>query len=196
MEHTDLVSLTSRARQRGDSHLRVRAKDADLAAARYTQVEVYQAEARRLAVGDRIRWTRNDKALGRRNGEYADVVGFDPETRAVTVQLPSGTKQTLDLGRERHWDHGYAVTAHAAQGQTRDRVLVHVDTSQRQLTGREQWYVSISRAKHELTIYTDDADRLPGRISRSQQQESAMDAAERRKRTWNFERALEDTSSS
>lgn len=148
---------------------------------RHAQVEVYQAEARHLAVGDRIRWTRNDKTLGRRNGEYADVVGFDPETQAVTVQLPSGTKQTLDLGHERHWDHGYAVTAHAAQGQTRDRVLVHVDTSQRQLTGREQWYVSISRAKHELTIYTDNPNRLLDRASESKHQESAADSRERLK---------------
>lgn len=101
--------------------------------------------------------------------------------RTAQVRVGQGDRaelQALDLAAERHWDHGYAVTAHGAQGQTRGRVLVHVDTSQRQLTGHEKWYVSISRARGDLAIYTDGADSLPGRISRSMQKESALSGRE------------------
>ena len=30
-----------------------------------------------IAVGDRLRWTRNDHALGRRNGQEFEVVGLE-----------------------------------------------------------------------------------------------------------------------
>ncbi len=69
---------------------------------------------------------------------------------------------------------------------------MHVDTSQRQMTGHESWYVSISRAKDDLTIFTDNEDRLPGRISQSQQKESALDSRQKGYRSWQRERVLDD----
>ena len=36
---------------------------------RAAKVEVYQEEKRTVMAGDRLRWTRNDRELGRRNGE-------------------------------------------------------------------------------------------------------------------------------
>jgi ATP-dependent exoDNAse (exonuclease V) alpha subunit len=37
---------------------------------------------------------------------------------------------TVEIGPQRHLhlDHGYVVTSHSSQGQTADRVLIHVDT--------------------------------------------------------------------
>lgn len=162
---------------------------------RHTNVEAYRVEERHLAAGDHIRWTRNEQAQGRRNGEYAQVLEVAADGATAKVRVGEGAlqqEQVLDLKADRHWDHGYAVTVHAAQGQTRSRVLMHVDTSQRQLTGHEQWYVSISRAKDELTIFTDNEDRLPGRISRSQQKESALDARQKGHRGWQRQRERSD----
>ncbi len=34
----------------------------------------------------------------------------------------------LDPREHPHLDHGYAVTSHSSQGQTAERVLIHVDT--------------------------------------------------------------------
>jgi len=162
---------------------------------RSKHAEVYRVEDRHLAAGDHIRWTRNEQALGRRNGEYAQVLEVAADGSTARVRMGEGDaqkEQVLDLKKERHWDHGYAVTVHAAQGQTRSRVLMHVDTSQRQMTGHESWYVSISRAKDDLTIFTDNEDRLPGRISQSQQKESALDARKKGYRGWQRERVLDD----
>ena len=39
--------------------------------------EVYQVERIELRAGDRIRWTRNDKALGLVNSRTAEVVGVE-----------------------------------------------------------------------------------------------------------------------
>jgi len=40
----------------------------------HKNVEASRFEERRIAAGDRIRWTRNETLLGRRNGEYAEVL--------------------------------------------------------------------------------------------------------------------------
>ena len=53
--------------------------------------------------------------------------------------------------------HGYASTSHSAQGATVDRVIVDIDTRlSPELVNRKQFYVSISRARNSLAIYTND----------------------------------------
>ena len=46
------------------------------------------------------------------------------------MRLRLDDKRSVDFNPQRHphLDHGYAVTSHSSQGQTADRVLVHVDT--------------------------------------------------------------------
>jgi len=53
------------------------------------------------------------------------------------------------------------VTSHSAQGLTSERVLVHADTGVHpDLLSSRFGYVSISRASHEATIFTDNKLRL------------------------------------
>ena len=114
------------------------------------------------------------RARARINAEVAKVLSIDVEHRRAQV-LTKGSAQTLDLDGEMHWEHAYTSTVHAAQGRTADRVLLHLDTSTPQLLGHESWYVAISRARSELRIFTDRADRLPDVIRRTLQQESAIE---------------------
>jgi hypothetical protein len=65
--------------------------------------------------------------------------------------------------RHRHLDHGYAVTSDSCQGLTAERVLVHADTGVHpDLLNSRFGYVSISisRASHEATLFTDDLAKL------------------------------------
>lgn len=137
-----------------------------------SRVEVYKRESRALAVGDRIRWTRNDRTAQRRNGEIARVVQVQ-EDHAILIQ--SGKTQRLEFGADRHWDHAYASTVHAAQGRTADSVILHLDTERSEITGHESWYVGLSRARDGVRIFTDDARRLPDLIKKSLVQEIALD---------------------
>ena len=77
-----------------------------------------------------------------------------------------------------HLDYGYAVTSHSSQGVTADRVLVHVDTEQahEQLINSRLAYVSVSRGRYDAQIYTNDAGRVGGELSREVSKESALDA--------------------
>jgi hypothetical protein len=55
-----------------------------------------------------------------------------------------------------------AATSHGSQGATADRMLVHVDTEQAhgQLVNSRLACVSVSRARYDAQIYTNDAQKL------------------------------------
>jgi hypothetical protein len=48
--------------------------------------------------------------------------------------MDGGREVEFDSVKNPHLDHGYAVTCHSSQGQTTDRVLIHVDTELRRKT--------------------------------------------------------------
>jgi ATP-dependent exoDNAse (exonuclease V) alpha subunit len=55
------------------------------------------------------------------------------------------------LNRRAHLDYGHAVTSHSCQGQTADRVFVHIDLERagEQLVNQRLAYVSISRGRFD-----------------------------------------------
>ena len=90
--------------------------------------------------------------------------------------LDNGQEMTAALDRLRHIDHGYASTSHSAQGATVDRVIVDIDTQlSRELVNRKQFYVSISRARTSISIYTDDRHSLSHAVSRSREKSLALE---------------------
>jgi hypothetical protein len=60
-------------------------------------------------------------------------------------------------------------------------VIVNVDSMRgAQLVNRRQFYVSISRARHDARAYTDDAEALRRAVSREPRKEMALDAVKQR----------------
>ena len=137
-------------------------------------VEVFREEKCTIARGERIQFRAPDRALGVANGEFATIKSLDAQ-RAV-MQLDNGQEMTSALDRLRHIDHGYASTSHSAQGATVDRVIVDIDTQlSRELVNRKQFYVSISRARTSISIYTDDRHSLSQAVSRSREKSIALE---------------------
>ena len=52
-----------------------------------TQSQVFTAEPIELRAGDRVQFTRNDRAAGRVNGQQGEVIGVDPAARTVTLRM-------------------------------------------------------------------------------------------------------------
>ena len=89
--------------------------------------------------------------------------------------MDNGKELSAALDRLNHIDHGYASTSHSAQGATVDRVIVDIDTRlSPELVNRKQFYVSISRARNALAIYTNDRAQLPRTASRSREKSMAF----------------------
>jgi ATP-dependent exoDNAse (exonuclease V) alpha subunit len=69
------------------------------------------------------------------------------------------------------------VTSHSSQGQTADRVLVHVDTEQagEKLVNRRLAYVAVSRGRYDAQIYTNNRADLAQGLERDVSHRSATE---------------------
>ncbi|MBC7855284.1 MAG: relaxase domain-containing protein [Pirellulaceae bacterium] len=135
--------------------------------------QVYRTSKLSLSAGDVVRITQNgstsDKKHTLNNGALYRVRGFN---RSGDIVLQNGWTVSKDFG---HLAHGYVVTSHASQGKTVDRVFVGQSSDSFPASSREQFYVSASRARESVTVYTDDKTALREAISHSDERLSAMD---------------------
>ncbi|MCL2660596.1 MAG: relaxase domain-containing protein, partial [Acidobacteriaceae bacterium] len=141
-------------------------------------VTAFREVTREIATGDRIQFTAPDRNLGVANRDLGTVTKIEPN--AITVKMDGDKKKTVsfDPAKTRTFDHGYAVTSHSSQGLTFNRALVNLDTdSARELINTRLAYVSISRASHVVTIYTNNAETLGERLQTDVTKTAAIDFA-------------------
>lgn len=142
---------------------------------RLTGVTVYREVAHEFSVGDRIQFTAPDKSLGVANRDLAVIESIAADGR-IAGRLENNRQIEFSPSEHRHFDHGYAVTSHSAQGLTAERVLVHADTGVHpDLLNSRFGYVSISRASHQATLFTDDMSKLSPQLSADISKTTALD---------------------
>jgi conjugative relaxase-like TrwC/TraI family protein len=116
------------------------------------RIELGNGAHRGYRRGEQVLVNSNDYRLGLLNGTRGTVTDLDLDRRAVTVRLDDGGTLHLDadyLSRG-HLMHGYALTAHKAQGVTVDVALLwgtHALT-------RETGYVALSRGRQGNYLYS------------------------------------------
>jgi len=76
-----------------------------------------------------------------------------------------------------HFRPAFVETSFGAQGQTVDRVILGMSLASRGAMNMEQLYVSASRARDWLRLYTDDRDEVRAAVQRSSQKLAALDLA-------------------
>ena len=111
---------------------------------------VFQPESMALSAGDRVRITKNFKSQGKtfRNNELHTVTAIEDGkiTLDNTEIIPRGGL---------HIDQGFVVTSHAAQGKTVDQVIVSVPVQAFSQANEAQFYVSMSRGREAMHLFTD-----------------------------------------
>jgi hypothetical protein len=145
---------------------------------RFTGVSVYQEIEREFSAGDRVQFTAPDKSLGVANRDLATIEAIHPDGR-FSARLDNSRQIEFNAIEHRHFDHGYAVTSHSSQGLTAERVLVHADTRVHpDLLNSRFGYVSISRASHEATLFTDDLAKFGPQIAADVSKTSALEISQ------------------
>ncbi|MFT4175358.1 MAG: MobF family relaxase [Luteolibacter sp.] len=135
---------------------------------------VCRKEDMALCQGDRLQLKANARAVkGERlaNGELVTVKRVEKSGR---IQLEDGRILPPDY---RRFVHGYAVTSYASQGKTVDHVLFS-DAGAKAATNDGQWYVTISRGRRSVRIFTPDKEVLRKNVTRSGQRQLAMELTE------------------
>jgi Ti-type conjugative transfer relaxase TraA len=142
--NTDMRTLRQQTGQLGESH-----------------VIATDSGKKPFAVHDRIRFLRNERDLGVKNGSLGIIEGIESGVLQVKLDGPAENRVHVDTKFYPHLDYGYAATVHKAQGSTVDKTYVlatsHFD--------RHTAYVALSRHRDNATVFyaTDDfGGRAPG----------------------------------
>jgi hypothetical protein len=130
-------------------------------------LNVGEARELKIATGD---WLLLQANHGKEfiNGERVQV----REIQNGRVALNDG--RTLPAGYNA-FTHGYAVTSHSAQSKTVDEVLQVSSSKSFAAVNREQFYVSISRGRERVHVFTDDAELLARRVTDSRERQAAVE---------------------
>jgi conjugative relaxase-like TrwC/TraI family protein len=124
-------------------------------------VSVFREETRNFSVGDCIQFTAPINELKIANRELGVIGGIDDAGR-VRLNMGSGRSLQIDPNKYPHLDYGYAMTSHSSQGQTANRVLIHVDIElgAKDLLNSRMAYVSVSRGAFDAQLFTNNREKL------------------------------------
>lgn len=158
-----------------DTHLLVEA-GGHIRSVSFNQLEhfhVCRPKQLKLASGDRLQLKSNgETGTGRKlaNGELVTVKSVLSDGR---IRLADG--RILEK-HYREFVRGYAVTSYASQGKTVDYVLFS-DSAVNAATNDQQWYVTTSRGRKGIRIFTCDRLQLRESVVRSGRRTLALELA-------------------
>jgi ATP-dependent exoDNAse (exonuclease V) alpha subunit len=139
-------------------------------------VTIYRAAERAFSESERVQFTAPNRDQHVANRDLGTIEKIDASGN-LQLRLDSGRELAFNIKENPHLDYGYAVTSHSSQGQTTDRVLIHVDTEQgEKLVNRRLAYVAISRGRYDAQIYTNDKTVLAERLGHNVSHRSALES--------------------
>ncbi|MEM7621282.1 MAG: MobF family relaxase [Pseudomonadota bacterium] len=126
--------------------------------------DVYKQDTIELAVGDHLRITKNGQDVNKQrldNGKLLTIKRFNKDG-SITAQhgIQKGAKEYRLPKGFSNLDHAYCLTSHSSQGKTVDQVFIAQPADTFPATSDKQFYVSVSRGREKVTIYTDDKAAL------------------------------------
>lgn len=145
---------------------------------RLSGVSIYRETEQHFDVGDRLQFTAPDRSIGVANRELGTIKKISAKGH-LTVELEKGRAVEINSSENRHFDHGYAVTSHSAQGLTADRVLINADMDAHpDLVNARFAYVAVSRGQNDAQIYTNDVNSLEAKLGKDVSKSAAIQAGQ------------------
>lgn len=139
--------------------------------------DLFRLEEMQLAKGDKIRITKNGfdrEKKGLDNGQIFNVESVNKKGEISLVNSISKASYSIDRNFG-HIAHAHCITSHAAQGKTVDCVFIAQPSATFPATNARQFYVSASRARESVNIYTDDKALLLAHAAKIGERQSAIE---------------------
>lgn len=140
-------------------------------------LDIYETSEMKLAKGDAVRITKNGFDVnGKRidNGTSLTVAAIDKKGNLILENKKGKNNYEVDKDFG-HITHDYCITSHASQGKTFDEVFIAQPSSTFTATDLKQFYVSVSRGREKVHIYTDDKEALIEYASEMGDRQSALE---------------------
>ena len=136
--------------------------------------QVFEEREIRLGKGEQIRITRNGESANGRRLNNGNVFAVDKFKKNGNIVLSNGAELDAKHG---HFTYGYCQTSHSSQSKSVRDVLVAQSEESFVASSREQFYVSVSRGKESIRIYTDDRRGLQEAVGNTAARQSAIELA-------------------
>jgi ATP-dependent exoDNAse (exonuclease V) alpha subunit len=137
------------------------------------RISVCQSREIAIATGDRLHLKANRNLVTGGRVTNGELVAVKSVRADGGVELADG--RVLDASF-REFLPGYAVTSYGSQGKTVDYVLFS-DSTIKAATNAQQWYVTISRGRRGICIFTPDKEQLRENVTRSGHRPLALELA-------------------
>ena len=131
--------------------------------------DAIEHETKRFSPGERIIFTRNDKALGVKNGHIGIIEKLTPNKIKINLD---GRRLTINQKDYASFDHAYALTVYKSQGQTAKNVYIYA--SNRGQHNREYLYSALSRASHSAKVYCENFQKFSHQCAQAQQKQTSL----------------------
>ncbi|MGB5943284.1 MAG: MobF family relaxase [Leeuwenhoekiella sp.] len=146
--------------------------------------DVYHLREIQLSKGDDLSVTKNsfDENKKRLNNGTVLTVKRITKSGNITFEKKSKNRErTIILDRDfGNLDYAYCSTSYRAQGKTVDHVLINQPSTTFAASNQKQFYVSVSRGREGVTIYTDDKESLSQQIEQSGDREAGLELMDRK----------------
>lgn len=139
--------------------------------------DVFETGHLTVAKGDRVQITRNGYDVNRarlNNGDLLTVERVYVSGKMILKNETSRKTYTLHADHG-HVAHAHCVTSQASQGMSVNEVFVYQPSATFPATDARQFYVSVSRVKDMVHIYTDDKEDLLAHATRLRERQSATE---------------------
>ncbi|EPN9704897.1 conjugative transfer relaxase/helicase TraI [Escherichia coli] len=131
-----------------------------------------------ISQGDRVRFTRSDTDRGYVANSLWEVAGF---TDDGAIRFRQGDQEKIvdpqAMTEDRHIDLAYALTVYGVQGASERFAIALTGTEggRKRMASLESTYVTLSRAKEHVQVYTDDLAGWSGDARHSNAGQTAHD---------------------
>ncbi len=142
-----------------------------------SRFDVFEKSDISLRKGDKLRITRNGYDEKKRRMDNGLPLTVKAVTKKGDIYLHNPASKTKFLLKKDfgHIAHDYCVTSHSSQGKTVDEVFIVQPAATFAATNLKQFYVSVSRGRHNVHIYTDDRQALVEHASEAGHRQSALE---------------------
>lgn len=131
-----------------------------------------------LSQGDRVRFTRSDTDRGYVANSLWEVAGF---TDDGAIRFRQGEQEKIvdpqAMTGDRHIDLAYALTVYGVQGASERFAIALTGTEggRKRMASLESTYVTLSRAKEHVQVYTDNLEDWQQQVRQSDGGKTAHD---------------------
>lgn len=136
---------------------------------RASKFDVYNKRDLEISKNDKIMFTKNDKDF--KNGQTGIITDIKENT--AQVKLENGKVKEFDITKNKHFDHGYTMTAHKTQGMDINKGYIYSEVSKSQ--NRNSGHVEATRVKDEARYYTNDKEQAIRNYEKEQEKHNITD---------------------